>query len=262
MNTEDIRNHIINLNPLVDPKTTVDNIKMGDSKKEINTVGVCWYPSTQTIKSAIKMNCDLLVVHEPTWWNHFDPPGGWRNISPGLERTQMLEKSGMVILRIHDSWDFLPNIGVRDSFAKFLKLDNFILEDNNKISAMYQIEPTTLKNFAKIIAEKIKPLGQDALQVMGNPQKIVKNIALSIGCATPQENMIKKGADVLIMSFDGASYWQTRERLASHNVGIITLEHGTSEMPGIKSLAQYIQNTWPDLNVIYLDNHIKPWHVS
>ena len=75
-------------------------------------------------------------------------------------------------------------------------------------------------------------------------------------------DMIGLGSDVLILCFDGASYWASRDRFAEQGVGVITLEHGTTEMWGIESLARYIGHTWPELEVHYLDNHWRAWHVS
>ena len=132
MNTNDILKHMIANSPWVNPETTVDKIKSGDGNKTIKKVAVCWYPSIKTIQSAIDAKCDLLVTHEPTWWDHFDEPGGWRQKSPGLKKTQMLEESGLVIARLHDTWDNWPKIGIRDSFAKGLGLDKFIAEDKTR----------------------------------------------------------------------------------------------------------------------------------
>lgn len=33
-------------------------------------------------------------------------------------------------------------------------------------------------------------------------------------------------------------------------------------MWGMESPADYVQRTWPELNVIHLDKHWKVWHVS
>ena len=90
----------------------------------------------------------------------------------------------------------------------------------------------------------------------------VKYPSLGVGCLGPNEDMIELGSDVLILCFDGALYWRDRDRFAEQGVGVITLEHGTTEMWGIESLANYIQETWSGLEVIYLNNHWKTWHTS
>ena len=261
MNTNDILEHMISKSPWVNRDTTVDTIKSGDGEKPVQKVAVCWYPSIQTIQSAMDADCDLLITHEPTWWDHLDQPGRWRDKGPGLKKTQMLEQSGLVVARLHDTWDNWPEIGIRDSFAKGLGLGKCIAEDETRWHGMYEVPEQTLETFATYIAKKVAPLGEDAVQVIGNPDQLVKHPSLGVGCGGPKEDMIEQGSDVLIMCFDGASYWNCRDRLAEQGVGVITLEHGTTEMWGLESLARYFQETWPELDVLYLSDHWKAWHV-
>ena len=262
INTHDILEHMISNSPWVNPETTVDTVKSGDGNKTIKKVGVCWYPSIKTIQSAINAECDLLIAHEPAWWDNSNTPGRWRERGPGLIKTRMLEESGLILARLHDTWDNWPELGIRDSFAKGLGLNTFIAEDKSRWHGMYEIPEQTLASFAHYVAQKVAPLGEDAVQVIGDPEMIVTHPSIGVGCGGPHEDMIEIGSDVLIMCFDGAPYWNVRDRFAEQGVGVITLEHGTTEMWGIESLAEYIQRTWSELDVLYLDNHWKPWHAQ
>lgn len=262
MNTEDILSHMVTHSPWVDPEKTVDTVKAGDGDKPVATVAVCWYPSLGNLQEAVGLRCDLLITHEPTWWDHFDRPGGWRDRGPGQEKTRILEETGLVVARLHDTWDNWPVIGIRDSLAKGLGFDRFVGEDETRWHATYQVPEQTLRSFAHDIARKVAPLGEDAVQVIGDPDMKVSRPSIGVGCGGPHEDMIGLGSDVLIVCFDGASYWSTRERFAEQGVGVITLEHGTTEMWGLESLARYIGATWPELEVHYVDNHWRAWHVS
>ena len=262
MNTNDILKHMISNSPWVNPAKTVDTIKSGDGKKTIRKTAVCWYPSIKNIQSAVGTGCDLLITHEPTWWDHFDNSGGWREKGPGLKKTQLIAESGLVVARLHDTWDNWPRIGIRDSFAKGLGLDKFIAEDKTRWHGMYEVPEQTLSSFAKYVAKRVAPLEQAAVQVIGNPEMTITRPSIGVGCGGPHEDMIELGSDVLIMCFDGASYWRERDRFAEQGVGVITLEHGTTEMWGMESLAKYIQRTWSELDVLYLDNHWKAWYVN
>lgn len=260
--TREILEHMIGKSPWVNPEKTVDTIKQGDGDKPLETVAVCWYPSIDDLQAAVDLGCDALFTHEPTWWDHWDKAGGWREKGPGRKKTELLERTGMVVARLHDTWDNWPRIGIRDSLAQGLGFAQFVGEDKSRWHATYEVPEQTLREFARSVAEKVKPLGEDAVQVIGDPDMKVSRPSIGVGCGGPHEDMIALGSDVLIMCFDGASYWQMRERLAEQGVGVITLEHGTTEMWGIESLAKYIGETWPELTVHYLDKHARCWHAT
>lgn len=74
--------------------------------------------------------------------------------------------------------------------------------------------------------------------------------------------LIGKGSDVLIVCFDGAFYWAKRQQWAELGVGVITVEHGTTEMWGIENLARHLRERFPQIEFLYFAEHAKPWTVS
>lgn len=261
MTTDDLLRHMIEASPWVDPDRTVDAVKGGDGARPIATVAVCWFPSLANLRRAVDLGCDLLITHEPTWWDHHDRPGGWRDRGPGLEKTRLLEESGLVVARLHDTWDNWPQLGIRDSFARGLGLECYVGEDETRWHATYEVPEQSLRDFARYVAGRVAPLGESTVQVMGDPDRRVSRPSIGVGCGGPAEDMIALGSDVLIVCFDGAGYWSQRDRFLEQGVGVIALEHGTTEMWGLESLAGYIGDTWPELTVHYLSDHWKPWHV-
>lgn len=261
MNTNDIREYLLSNSPWVDRDHTVDTVKAGDPYREVHTVGVGWMATIYNLRVAHTLSCELFITHEPTFWEHAAPEQKRRSVEPGLTKQRFLDETGMVVLRAHDTWDNWPEIGIRDSWARGLGLTNFIAQDATRWHAVYQIEETTLEEFAKYIASRVKVLGEDSVRVMGNPQMRVSRPSLGVGCGGPDTDMIELGSDVLIVCYDGASYWAARERFAELGVGVITVEHGTSEMWGLENLARHLAEAFPELEVHYLDQHPKPWTV-
>lgn len=262
MTTNELLRHMIQASPWVDPQSTVDTIKAGDGNRPVAAIAVCWYPSLANLRRAVELGCQLLVTHEPTWWDHHDRPGGWRERGPGLEKTRLLAESGLVVARLHDTWDNWPGLGIRDSFARGLGLEHFVGEDETRWHATYEVPEQSLREFAGYVARRVAPLGERVVQVMGDPEMRVRRPSIGVGCGGPNEDMIALGSDVLIVCFDGASYWSTRDRLLDQGVGVIALEHGTTEMWGMESLTRYLGDTWPELQVHCLTGHWRPWHVS
>ncbi len=261
MNTNEIREYLLSRAPWVDRERTVDTVKAGDPTREVRAVGVGWVSSIENLRRAHELGCDLFVTHEPTFWEHAAPEQHYRTVEPGLTKQRFLDETGLTVLRIHDTWDYWPEIGIRDSWAVGLGLIKLVAEDEHHLHGMYAIEETTLRAFAQHVADRVAVLGEESVQVIGDPEMRVSRPALGVGCIVPDMDMIEAGADVMIVCYDGASYWQRRQRFAELGVGVITVEHGTSEMWGLENLARYLGETFPALTVHHLDLHARPWTV-
>jgi putative NIF3 family GTP cyclohydrolase 1 type 2 len=261
--TNEIRSYLLKNSPWVKPDNTVDTVKCGDPQRPVKKAGVAWFSSIGDIRAAIRAGCDLLIVHEPTFWEHAAPEQGWRNRGPGIAKSKALAESGLVVLRAHDTWDNWPEVGIRDSWAKYLGLTRRLREGTSlRWTAVYEIPETTLRGFAQQVADRILPLGEDSVQVIGDPDRKVRRPAVGVGCAVPDQEMVEFGADVLVMCYDGASYWASRERLAEMGVGIVTVEHGTSEMPGMMGLREHLARQFPAVEFVWIAEHPRTWTVK
>ncbi len=262
MNTQDIHEHLLSRAAWVDRSRTVDTIKAGDPTRPVRTAAVGWISSIDNLRAATELGCELFITHEPTFWEHQAPEGRLRSVEPGRTKQKLLDETRLVVLRCHDVWDSWPEIGIRDSWAAWLGLGKPAAVGQHPWHAMYAIAPVPLRDFARRVAERIAPLGEDSVSVMGDPQRVVSRVAVGVGCGGPDKDMIDLGAEVLIVCYDGASYWQTRERLSELGAAVIAVEHGTSEMPGMMNLAKYLRETFPELTVHYLDRHPRTWTVA
>lgn len=258
----DIQHYLLSNSPWVDPDTTVDTVKSGEPDKPISRAGVCWYGNLATMMAAYEEGCELLVVHEPVFWEHHKDEAHWRGKEPGATKQRFLDETGLVILRAHDTWDQWPDIGIRDSWAEGLGLTKRIKESHeHRFHAMYEVAPQPLRQFAKYIAGRVQNTGEDSVQVIGNPDRIVSRPALGVGCIGPDTDMVDAGADVIIVCYDGAPYWAVRERLAEQGAAVITVEHGTSEMWGLENLCRHLAATFTDIEWQYFANHPRTWTV-
>ena len=260
--TREIQHYLLSNSPWVDPKTTVDTVKSGNPDREIAKAGVCWFGDLGTMMAAHESGCELLVVHEPIFWDHHKDEAPWRTKAPGTSKQRFLDESSLVILRAHDTWDQWPEIGIRDSWAAGLGLTTRIKEsEGHRYHAMYEVTPRPLHQFARYIAERIRSTGEDSVQVIGDPNRIVSRPALGVGCIGPDTDMVDAGADVVIVCYDGAPYWMVRERIVEQGAAVITVEHGTSEMWGIENLCRHLTEVFPAIEWQYFADHPRTWTV-
>jgi putative NIF3 family GTP cyclohydrolase 1 type 2 len=255
-----ILEHLLSNSPWVDREKTVDRVLWGDGDREITNAAVSWFPDIATIRKAVETGCELLVTHEPLFWDHLGVNRHWIDREPGLTKQRVLDESGLVVVRAHDSWDNWPGIGIRDSWAAGLGLTEKVADGSSgNYHAVYAIEPQPLRAFARHVAERIRPLGEDSVQVIGDPDRVVSRPALGVGCIVPDVEMIEAGADVLIGCYDGASYWAVRERQWELGAAVLTVEHGTSEMWGLENLCRHLAGQFPEVAFTYLAEHPRTW---
>ena len=89
--------------PLFQTEGTVDNFKYGDIERPVKKVATCLTATPEVIKAARAFGADLIITHEPTYYEHDD------TIYPGeiVElKKALVEECGIPICRYHDHMHF------------------------------------------------------------------------------------------------------------------------------------------------------------
>ncbi|MFB3879894.1 MAG: Nif3-like dinuclear metal center hexameric protein [Armatimonadota bacterium] len=253
MKASDILTHFRSIQHAVPAERSVDRVIIGDPEKEVGRVGVTWMSTFARVREAIARGHDLLITHEPTFWIHANEletleawPADSLKRQAADRKRRFIEESGLVILRVHDAWDAMPEIGIPWAWAKHLGF-------GSKPAAMiehgyqqrYDIAPIALDEFARRVADRTALLGEPAVQVVGPPDRLVSKVGIGTGCYCDLEAFQRLGCDVSIICDDSNWYWQWVQFAADNDHCIIRVNHGTSEEPGMVTLTKYINETLP-----------------
>ena len=247
------------LAPWLDLETTVDRIIIGDPAVEVSRLVVTWMSTFDACRAAVERDCQLIVTHEPTFWSHRDELATSGAVAHPVwqaafaRKRQFIQDHGLVILRCHDVWDFFPEIGIPFAWARFLGLGSApaALSENRSLHR-YDIAPLTVDDLARRVAAKTATLGEPAVQIVGDGSRLVSRIGVGTGCYCNPVEMQALGCDLSIVCDDGNWYWENLQCAADSDHPLIRVNHGTSEEPGMRSLADYLARTFPDLTVEFL----------
>ena len=99
---------------------TCDTKKVGDENKEVKKVAVSMFATIPVVKAAKEWGADLLVVHEPTFYNHMDNESDEKIES--LKR-KYIEDSGLVLYRYHDYPHFSKPDLIAEGMLKYMNFD-------------------------------------------------------------------------------------------------------------------------------------------
>ena len=257
----DIHQHLRNLGKSwINPETTVDTFKSGNPDMVVKGIAVGWMSYFKDLKKAVDLGCNLFITHEPTFYDHRDNDESLFEFEIIKEKKEFIETHELSIIRCHDVWDLVPDIGVRDAWATFLGFTNEVQVSKDmvyprfqKYCAAYTIPNVKAGILAQNIARKLLTFGEDAVLFVGPKEKIVNRVAIGTGAITPFLHMVRDlQADVAICSNDGMRFWRDAALAIDMDYPLIVVDHACSEEFGIRKLAEHVSETFPNIPVYHI----------
>jgi len=251
MKAKELNIHMRKVGKWVNWEKTCDRFLAGNSEDEVKGIAVSWMATLKNLEKAWDMNCNLFVTHEPM---HACEADASKLISPEdawVKKKRWLDETGMIVYRCHDFWDDYPEVGIHGAWAKWLGFNKKPLTQK-RFYEVHEVENMSLKELAEKILEKVRPLGQEVVMIVGDPDKKVSKLALGTGAITRYRQMYDMKPDVLLVTDDGMNSPEVGQWALDMNVPLIIVNHPTSEEPGMITLARYIQDVFPDVPVKHI----------
>jgi len=239
MTAADVLEHFLSRADWVDSSKTVDRVIAGDPQTEVSGCMVAWMPGLAALRAAAEAGVELLVCHEPTFWDHRDRLPGRE---PGCaDKLRFIEERGLVVIRIHDCWDRWPQVGIPWAWARLLGFDGEpAAVDARGYQHRYDIAPVAFEQFAERVAARTAAVGEPFVEAAGDPGATVSRIGIGTGCLCDVPVYLEMGCDCFVVCDDGTRYWQDIQYAVDLGLAVICVNHATAEEPGMATLAQYI----------------------
>jgi putative NIF3 family GTP cyclohydrolase 1 type 2 len=253
----DIEKHFQQVGTWMNWEQTTDTFKFGNPEKEIKKVAIAWKINMDSIKKAMEMEADLFISHESICVNTPNSemvPEIKFAMPSELPKFDLMKEADLLVYRCHDLWDSFPEIGIRDTWRKKLKLGDKIIGDKYPYYVT-ETKPRTVEELAKHILEIIQPLREKGVMISGNRNKTVSKVGTGTGVCSDPFALRDLGADVGIMTDD--YYRHVRQGIHADELDFPTIivNHAVAEEWGIMNLSKYIQEQFPTLEV----NHIPQY---
>lgn len=232
------------------PENTVDRVIYGDPDREVSGISVCWMPYIDTIKEAKRLGTNVMVVHEPTFYTHWDLQGKTNYSDAVSVKKKIIDENQITIIRCHDVWDIMPQVGIPFIWGRFLGLGEPFSID--KYLHVYKITPQKAIDFAKGIVKMTSFLGQDAIGFYGDPNRLVTKVGIGTGCIGAPLDFYKMGADIAIVVDDIMRAWEAGEWCNDTGYPAVVVNHAVSEVPAMSSLADLLIKRFPELKIIHI----------
>lgn len=252
MKISDLRDYLWSLHPSLNREETVDQIIYGPDQ-DIAKVAVCWMPFSETIREAHKRGANMIVAHEPTFYIHHelktDPGENYKESV--LAKKQLLDDTGITVLRCHDVWDAVPGKGVPDCWGAFLGLKNLVA--STTYLRVYKVPPTSAKDLVKDFASKTKTMGQDTWGLYGDPDRVISRVGTGTGCCSNPHELFALGADLAVSVDDIVRAWIDGEWSEDTGCPVAVVNHGVAEAIAMDSLAEELRSVLPGVEVTVIE---------
>jgi putative NIF3 family GTP cyclohydrolase 1 type 2 len=213
----------------------------------------------KVLKKAVDMNCNLIIVHEPLYYNHLDQTKQFQNDPVFLEKQKFIKDHNLVIWRFHDYIHSIEPDGILSGMVLKLGWKGYVL--NNNLD-QYILPETTLE---KLLQDLKKVFPKNAFYVIGDPDLKLSKVRLAPGA--PGSNyqitlLEKEDVDVLIAG--EVPQWETYEYMRDaveqgRKKAIIFLGHINSEEAGMEYCADWLKVFIKDIPIHFVESGPSFW---
>jgi len=162
---------------------TVDVIKEGDPSTPVTGIATCMFATMDVLKQAVQKGCNLIVTHEPVYYNHLDETTTFQNDPVFLEKRKYINDHRLVIWRFHDYIHSIKPDGIYSGMIAKLGWEKYTV--NNQLDN-FALPGTTL---AGLLENLKKTFPGNAFYVVGNPEMKLSGVRLAVGAPGSSEHI-------------------------------------------------------------------------
>lgn len=231
---------------------TVDTIKAGDPDTPVTGIATTFAATMDVLQRAAKSGKNLIVAHEPTFYNHLDSTQGMESDAVLKAKQAFIAEHHMVVFRFHDHWHRRRPDGIMEGQVEALGWGKYQNKENPRL---FEFPETTLERLASQARERLKIR---TMRVIGDPSLKVTQAGMLPGAAgsTGQIRMLERD-DVQVLVIGETREWETVEYTRDavtqgKRKALIILGHVPSEELGMKNCAAWLKTFLAGIPVEYI----------
>lgn len=259
MNASSVINQIIKKTGAPALPKTVDVIKEGNPDIRVTGIITTMFATMEVMKTAVEKKCNLIIVHEPLYYNHLDETTQFQNDPVFLEKQKYIRDHGLVIWRFHDYIHMMKPDGISMGMIDKLGWKSYLEEGSLD---RFRHPETTLNELLKEL-KGIFP--KNAFQVIGKPELKVSGIAFDCGAPGSLSHIRDLEDPKIDVVIAGESpQWETYEYARDavsqgRNKAVIFIGHINSEEAGMEYCAKWLKGFIKNIPITFVESGPSYW---
>ena len=252
MKAYEIMNDLFSLAMPLPFEQTCDTCKAGDPNAEVTKVAVSMFATVDIVRQARDWGAQLLIVHEPTYYNHMDEHS---DDYFEVEKRRFIEQSGLTIYRYHDHPHCTDPDIITTGEIRYLGLDCAVEKtDVFDLTRLRLSTPMTPRQLATHIEAC---LGVAHVRIAGAADVPCTSLSLMVGTPGGLEQELLRPATEIILTGEICE-WALGEHVRDaaqlgYHKALLVLGHIGSERDGMKYTARILKDRQPQLDVRYFE---------
>ncbi len=231
---------------------TVDTFKAGDPGQEVTGIACTFMATVDVLKQAAELGCNLIVTHEPTYYNHLDQTDLLENDPVYAAKQAIIEEHKLVVFRFHDHWHRTSPDGIYVGMIDHMQWGDYLVPGEKNI---FELPGMTV---GAVTAHMRKVFPDADIRVIGDPDLVVGKAAFSAG-APGSANHIRllQHEEINLIVVGEAPEWESLAYVndasqAGLPKAMILLGHTVSEEAGMEYCATWMRGFIKDVPVRFI----------
>lgn len=241
-------------------QVTCDTLKIGNPDAEVVKIAVSMFPTADVIRNAAAWGANLLIVHEPTFYNHFDRPEELDKAPAEIlkvinAKRDFIRKNSLTIYRFHDHPHRCCPDMISEGQVKYWGLSG--QWKKGRYLAVNEFVLDVPMNVLEIAKKLENTLNIRHIRICGSRETMVKTIGLCFGTPGHLEDELQSNDLVVtgeICEWANGEYVRDLVEICGQKKSLLVLGHIPSEAMGMKLLAERIPQIWTEFETRYFDS--------
>ena len=246
------------------PANTVDTFKAGSPDTPVKGVATTMMATYDVLKRAADEGKNLVITHEPAFYNHLDGTTELRAQSDAVLRAKedFIQKHNMVVWRFHDGWHAMKPDGILLGMTHALGWTEYQAPSEPRLFTMPEV------NLDKLADSMASKLSIKTARVVGDKHLKVTRVALQPGAAgAARQIKLLERSDVEVLVIGEVPEWETIEYVSDavsqgKRKALILLGHIPSEQAGMPECAIWLRHFVKEVPVAYIATREPFWNAK
>ena len=254
MNAEDLVDILFSWcddNGVRDYSQSCDTLKCGDPKREVKKVAVAMTASVNLIREAHRWGADLLIVHEPTFYDHVERK--IENDPVTKAKAELLEQSGMTVWRFHDHPHNKRKDMIGEGMVRSLCLKGRWVNRQWAVNRLILDEPMAPRE----LAGRLKGIGAEHVRVCGSLDAPCRVISLCLGTPGGTFEELRDPEVEILLSGESCEWMLGEYARDAGQLGmkktLMIIGHVPSEKEGMRFLTDLMRERLPRIETKYFE---------